>query len=139
MIYSTGLREQTEYESLCDDNPEDHGMIDEIIETMVEMMVCTAPTQLISGKEYSSVMVKQRVMKIYRKHMVYMVECLKNNKTKISNIKAYLKATIFNAQSTIDNYYRTKINSDMNELETEDSDKYNGLTYDELESMLVCN
>lgn len=110
MIFRTGIMEQTEYDSLCCDYPDDMNRVDEIIETMVEMMLCTNQTQLISGNEYSSELVKQRIMKIYRSHIEYMLECLDKNTTKITNIKGYLKATIFNAQTTMDSYYQAEFN-----------------------------
>ncbi|MBE5849092.1 MAG: hypothetical protein E7298_02855 [Lachnospiraceae bacterium] len=139
MIYRTGLREQTEYEALCNDNPESEDLIDEIIETMVEMMLCTNPRQQISGNEYSSELVKQRIMRTYRKHVEYMMDCLSKNTTKVSNIKGYLKATIFNAQSTIDSYYRAEVNHNEYGRETKKSNTYNGYTFEELESLVMCN
>ncbi len=110
MVFRTGLMEQIEYDSLCDDYPDDMGRVDEILETMVEMMLCAALKQTISGNEYSSEMVKQRIMRIHRQHIEYMLECLSKSTTKITNVKAYLKATIFNAQTTIDSYYQAEFN-----------------------------
>ncbi len=139
MIYRTGLREQVEYEALCNDNPDNEEIIDEIIETMVEMMLCMNPRQQISGNEYSSELVKQRIMRTYRKHVEYMMTCLAKNTTKISNIKGYLKATIFNAQSTIDSYYRAEVNHNEYSRETKKPNTYNGYTFEELESMAMSN
>ena len=110
MVYRSGLMEQTGYDALCDERPDDIERIDEIIDIMVEMMLCKNPTQMISGTEYSSGLVKSRIMKIYRSHIEYMLECLDKNTTKITNIKGYLKATIFNAQTTMDSYYQAEFN-----------------------------
>lgn len=39
--------------------------------------------------------------------------CLKNNQSKVGNIKGYLRATVFNASVTIDNYYQAEVNYDL--------------------------
>ncbi len=137
MIYRTGIREQTEYDGLCSDYPHDISRIDEIIETMVEMMLSTTETQQISGNEYSSELVKQRIMKIYRTHLEYMLECLAKNTTKITNIKGYLKATIFNARTTIDSYHHAEQIHAKYEEDSKEPRKYSGYTFDELEQLAL--
>ena len=137
MIYRTGIREQTGYDSMCSDYPDDISRIDEIIETMVEMMLSTTDTQQISGNVYSSELVKQRIMKIYRTHLEYMLECLAKNTTKITNIKGYLRATIFNAQTTIGSYYNAEENSSRRQANSNETKTYNGYTYEELERLAL--
>ena len=47
---------------------------------------------------------------------VYSIEnsdCMRENTTKIRNIKQYLKAALFNAPSTIGNYYTSLVAHDM--------------------------
>ena len=133
MIFRTGLMEQIGFEALCEDKPEKEAVISEIMETMVEMMLCNNPTQRISGNDFSSELVRQRIMKTYRKHIEYMLECLDKNTTKIANIKGYLKTTIFNAQTTIDSYYRAIANYDDYGKDTIIPKTYNGYTFEELE------
>jgi len=41
------------------------------------------------------------------------VDCMRENTTKIRNIKQYLKAALFNAPSTIGNYYTSLVAHDM--------------------------
>ena len=38
---------------------------------------------------------------------------MKNNTTKIRNIKGYLLTAIFNAPATIDSFYRAEVNHDL--------------------------
>ncbi|WP_236877462.1 DUF6017 domain-containing protein, partial [Clostridioides difficile] len=40
-------------------------------------------------------------------------DCMKENTTKIRNIKQYLKAVLFNAPNTIDSYYTALVAHDM--------------------------
>lgn len=41
------------------------------------------------------------------------MECLSKNTTMVVNIKKYLMATLFNAPSMIDGYYKAAVNHDM--------------------------
>ena len=84
MIFRSGLMDQTGYDTLCNDHPDDIDRIDEIIDIMVEMMLCKNPTQMISGVEYSSGLVKSRIMKLYRSHIEYMLESLEKNTTTLN-------------------------------------------------------
>ena len=44
-------------------------------------------------------------MKLNSSHVEFVLDCMRENTTKIRNIKQYLKAVLFNAPSTIDSYY----------------------------------
>lgn len=87
--------------------------INELIELMAEVMVCNSPTIWIASNEYPTSMVKSKLMKIRFEHIEYVLHCLKNTTSKIYNIKKYLLASLFNAPTTIDNYYRAEVNHDM--------------------------
>lgn len=41
------------------------------------------------------------------------MQCMRENTTKIRNIKQYLLAVLFNAPTTIGNYYSALVNHDM--------------------------
>ena len=43
----------------------------------------------------------------------FVLDCMRENTTKIRNIKQYLKAVLFNAPSTIDSYYTALVNHDF--------------------------
>ena len=47
-------------------------------------------------------------------HIRYILDCLKENTTKIRNIKQYLLTTLYNAPTTIGNYYAAQVQYDMN-------------------------
>ena len=46
-------------------------------------------------------------------HIEFVFDCMKENTTKIRNIKQYLKAVLFNAPNTIDRYYTALVAHDM--------------------------
>ena len=43
----------------------------------------------------------------------YVMECMKNTTTKITNIKAYMVTALYNAPNTINHYYQQEVQHDM--------------------------
>jgi predicted HAD superfamily phosphohydrolase YqeG len=70
-------------------------------------------TVRIAGDDYPADVVRSRLLKITSMHIEYVFDALKMNTGCIRNIKKYLLAAIFNAASTMDNYYFSKVNSDF--------------------------
>lgn len=87
--------------------------IDEIVSIMVETLASTKETINISGQDYDADFVKQRLLKIDESHIEYVLECLNENTTQVKNVRRYLLATLFNAPSTINNYYSSRVQHDM--------------------------
>ncbi len=87
--------------------------IDEIVSIMVETLASTKETINISGQDYDADFVKQRLLKIDESHIEYVLECLDENTTQVKNVRRYLLATLFNAPSTINNYYSSRVQHDM--------------------------
>ena len=58
-------------------------------------------------------LVKSKFMKLNSSHVEFVLDCMRENTTKIRNIKQYLKAVLFNAPSTIDSYYTALVNHDF--------------------------
>ncbi len=46
-------------------------------------------------------------------YLNYVIGCMKNTTTKITNIKAYMVTTLYNAPSTINHYYQQEVQHDM--------------------------
>ncbi|MBQ7587512.1 MAG: hypothetical protein IJT37_05740 [Lachnospiraceae bacterium] len=112
-VFREGIREQIDYGYISDYDDSDIDTVDEIVELTVEMMLETEPKIRLSGKDFDADYVKSRLFKLRRKHVEYIIRCLKNTTTKIGNIKSYLKAAIFNSLITIGSYYRAEVNHDM--------------------------
>lgn len=73
-------------------------IVDLILET-----VCTARKTLrIAGDDYPAELVKSKFLKLTSSHIEFVLDCMRENTTKIRNIKQYLRAVLFNAPSTID-------------------------------------
>ena len=91
----------------------DAAMLDEIVDLMTET-VCTQKSSLvIAGDTYPAAIVKSKLLKLTSEHIEYVIDCMRENTSDIRNIKKYLLAALFNAPSTIDSYYTTKVHHDM--------------------------
>ena len=94
-------------------NSHDRGRLDEIVDLMVETLCSTKETINVAGDDYPANLVKEKLLRINSLHIDYVFECLGKTTTYIRNIKRYLLATLFNAPSTIDNYYSALVNHDF--------------------------
>ena len=56
-----------------------------------------------------------RFLKLNSEHIRFVVGGLKENTTRIRNMRQYLLATLYNAPLTIGNYYRSLVSHDMSE------------------------
>ena len=112
-IYREIIKENIDYDILIQDPKMDKDRLDEIVEIMLET-VCTArKTIRIAGDDYPAELVKAKFMKLNSSHVEFVLDCMRENTTKIRNIKQYLKAVLFNAPSTIDSYYTALVNHDF--------------------------
>lgn len=90
-----------------------HERLDEIADIIVETLCSTKDTINIAGDDYPARLVKDKMLRITSSHIEYVFDCLNKNTTYVRNIKRYLLATLFNAPSTIDNYYSALVNHDL--------------------------
>jgi hypothetical protein len=112
-IYRDIIHENIEYPYLIANNKYDHDRIDEIVDLILET-VCTARQTIhIASDKYPAELVKAKFLKLNSEHIGFALDCLKNNTTEIRNIKKYLLAILFNAPSTIGNYYTALVAHDM--------------------------
>ena len=111
--YREIIKDNIDYDILIQDPKMDKDRLDEIVEIMLET-VCTArKTIRIAGDDYPAELVKSKFMKLNSSHVEFVLDCMRENTTKIRNIKQYLKAVLFNAPSTIDSYYTALVNHDF--------------------------
>ncbi len=111
-VFREGIRKQLSYDFFKNYRHDDLKIVDELIEQMVEIMLDHSPIARISGKEFEANYVKNRILKLNREHIEYILVCLKNNRKKIGSIKNYLRTTIFNASTTVHSYDQAEENYD---------------------------
>ena len=112
-IYRDILLDNIEYQSLIERCPFDKERINEIVDLMLETVCTSKKTLRIAGDEYPAALVKSKFLKLNGEHIEFVIDCLKKNTTDIRNIKKYLLAVLFNAPSTMDNYYTSLVAHNM--------------------------
>ena len=112
-IYREIIRENIEYDTLTQNPKMDKERLDEIVDLMLETVCSARKTLRIAGDDYPAELVKSKFLKLNSSHIEFVMDCMRENTTKIRNIKQYLRAVLFNAPSTIDNYYTALVAHDM--------------------------
>ena len=137
-VYEEIIKDNIEYEHFIKHTDIDRERLDEIVSLILETVCTKRKTIRIAGDDYPAELVKAKFMKLNSSHIEFVFDCMKENTTKIRNIKQYLKAVLFNAPNTIDNYYTALVNHDMYGGRTIQSARSKGIpdyTYNEGESL----
>lgn len=111
--YRALIRANIQYPLLAAQNPEDTDLLDEIVELMTETVCARRRTTRVCGSDFPAEVVKSRLLKLDADHIRFVLKCLRENTSKIKNIKQYLLATLYNAPVTISSYYGALVNHDL--------------------------
>ncbi len=112
-VYREIIKENIGYDYLLSDLPYDHDRLEEILELLVETVCSTKKYIRVAGSDYPAEVVRSRLLKLDMEHIKFVFDCLKENTTKIRNIKQYLLTTLYNAPTTIGNYYSALVQHDL--------------------------
>ena len=112
-VYEEIIKDNISYDILKSDLPHDGDRLDEIVDLILETVCTRRKTIRIAGDDYPAELVKAKMMKLDSGHICFVLDCMSNNTTEIRNIKQYLRAALFNAPSTIGNYYTSLVAHDM--------------------------
>ena len=111
-VYEEIIKDNIDYDILIQDMA-DRDRLDEIVDLILETVCTRRKTIRVAGDDYPAELVKSKFMKLDSEHIRFVLDCMRENTTKIRNIKQYLKAALFNAPSTIGNYYTSLVSHDM--------------------------
>jgi hypothetical protein len=112
-IYREIIRGNLSYPIMIERYKYDKARIDEIVDLMLETVCTSRKTFRIAGDDYPAELVKAKFLKLHSGHLEFVLDCMKKNTTEIRNIKKYLLAVLFNATTTMDNYYTALVAHDM--------------------------
>ena len=85
--------------------------VSEIAMLITEVMNTADNKQIRIAKDnISAAIVKERFRKLDKFHIEYVLECLKQNSSKISSVKNYLLTALYNAPLTMNSYYENRVN-----------------------------
>ena len=111
--YREMIRENIDYDGFVRERPYDAGQLDEMVEIMVEAVCSRKETIRVAGDDFPQAVVKSRMLKLDREHIVFVFDCLKENTTQVRNMKQYLLTVLYNAPATIENHYAAQVNHDL--------------------------
>lgn len=112
-IYRDLIRENIEYDILCKQYPYEADTLNEILELMTEVVCAKRKYTRVAGSDFPHEAIKSRLLKLDGQHIQFVLNCMKENTTKVKNIKQYLLTVLFNAPITISNYYSALVHHDM--------------------------
>ena len=87
--------------------------VNEILDLITDTLCSTRATIRIGGEERPIDAVKDRFWRLEQSHIEYVLERMKENTTKIRNIRGYLLTALYNAPATIGHYYQAEVQHDL--------------------------
>ena len=113
LSYRDYFKDYLELEILRERYPHDMEVLDAILEMILDIVCSKRKIIRIAGDDKPVNVVKSQFMKLNSGHVEYVMECMKNNTSKVRNMKQYLLATLYNAPLTMHSYYQAWVNNDM--------------------------
>lgn len=111
--YRMVISQNIAFDLICREYPFQQEQLQEILEILVETVCTTRETVRVGGNDFPVEVVKGRLLKLNAEHIRFVLWCLGRNTTPIRNIRQYLLTMLYNAPTTIDNYYAAMVNHDM--------------------------
>ena len=111
--YRELILENIDYDVLADDPQVDREQLDEIVDLVQETVCSTRSRIRVAGNDYPAEVVRSKLLKLNSEHIRFVTDCLKQNTTRIRNIRQYLLTVLFNAPSTMSSYYTALVAHDM--------------------------
>lgn len=108
------IKNNIEYEHhMKYDDWQNKGLYEELFEVIFEVVCVKRTTIRIAGEDYPYELVKSKFLKLNSGHLEYVIGCMHDTNTKITNIKAYMVTALYNAPSTMNHYYQQEVQHDM--------------------------
>ena len=107
------VREQVDYEALTSDMGSDRGMIDEIVEIIVEINLYGTEPQLINGERIPAPIIRERFRKINSYVVNEIIDSLRSAPRNIVNTRGYIMTALYNASSTYELGLDMEVTRDM--------------------------
>jgi hypothetical protein len=109
--YRALVKSNIGYEYLVE--PWNRHSLDEIVELMVDTICTTQDYIIIGGDQKPASVVKSQFLKLDSEHIRFVLDSMKENTSRVRNIRKYLLSVLYNASMTIDNYYSALVNHDL--------------------------
>lgn len=107
------VRYQIGYDRLAETHPYDMEQVDDYVELIVDVLTSRKDYLYVSRENRPIAQVRSQFEKLTYEHMDYILDSMRNCATNVTNIRAYMLSTLFNAPNTIRTYYDAKVRHDM--------------------------
>ena len=108
------IKENIEYDHHMQyDDWQNKELYNELFEVICDIVCVKRNTVRIAGEDYPYKLVKSKFLKLDSGHLEYVSRSMRETKTKITNIKAYMVTALYNAPATINHYYQQEVQHDM--------------------------
>ena len=87
--------------------------VEGVTDLITDVLTSTQPTIQIGREKVSIQAVVSRFRKLDETHIQYMFDCLRKSTKKIHNIRAYLLTSLYNAPTTIGQFYQAEVQHDL--------------------------
>lgn len=111
--YRERIRENIGYDFLVRERPCDTEEIDGYVELMAETCASRRAYIRVNGEDMPVALVKSRMLTLDGEHIRYVMDSLRQNTTQVVNIRAYTLAALYNAPTTMSQYYAAQVSHDM--------------------------
>jgi len=113
--YREQIKENISYNLLSLDYPYKMDRVDGYIELMAETCCTSKDTVRINGDDLPVEQVRDRFLSLDREHICYVLDSMDRTTSLIGNIRAYTLSALYNAPTTMEQYYASLVNHDMAE------------------------
>ena len=111
------VRKQVDYDCLIIDRKKDKEIIDSLIGLAAEVNLSTRDSYIINGEPLPPVQIKQRLSRIDMDIMKSILDKIKTVNKPVTNVKAYLLTTMYNAPATFETELDMQVRQDMYGME----------------------
>ena len=112
--YQKLIRRNIDYEIFMERlSHSDRERFEELYQLICDVVCMPRRNIRIGGQEYPHKIVKSRFLKLRATHLIYVIECLDQTTTKITNIRAYLLTALYRSIETVHNQISQRVLHDM--------------------------
>ena len=111
------IKANIEYDSLVEAYPFERREIEELVNLMVDVIVSKKPYIRINGCDMPYQVVRSTFEKQNYTTIEYILVSMRQNTTKVRNIRSYMLTALYNAPLTCNNYYKTEVNHDLHGID----------------------
>lgn len=107
------VRDQIDYNILVEDRKADKGIIDNIVDIIVEINMSRKKTHNVTGEPVDADLVKARLRSLNAEIIRTIIDRIKGSVASVSNMKAYLITILFNTPATYETELAMQVSRDM--------------------------